>query len=225
LFFLKDKLYRTLLIHDNTGFFCWYAFIIFLSIIIKSKAMRTKKKYSIEGKITALLLIAVSFLLPGCQKEDVMPAGNNISNENTNIQRAIPVLFPVITIDHRAGKYPSPDYKVTIHSSGKVVFEGRQNTAITGIKEFMISEMEVEAFKNMFVENQFSLLPSASYVPDIPYVVTSFRHNVNTDPVIRADHDGINRSKLIDLRTNVETLLGIQQYIYQEGIPENSPVN
>jgi hypothetical protein len=198
---------------------------------LKPKAMKTLqfKIGKMTNRIAALLILVAGFVfLTGCQKEDLAtnaPGMNSSSDLSKNVrsinndgQAPRTVAFNMITIDHDAGKADAADYRVEVSSDGTVLFIGRRNTTTFGKYQFQVSDATITALRNLFIESNFAEmddeLPRGTGMPG---VYTSFRSSLSAYPVTHVDI-GRKDSKLIQIRTKAEDILGISKYV--NGAPE-----
>ncbi len=158
-----------------------------------------------------LALFSASFLLPGCEKSELLLSPET-TGENARALPNSPISSVVVQIDHISVRGTDPDYKVTLLSTGKVIFVGRKNVSEIGLRYLQVDDQTVAFIRNMFLAAHFFHLPSADLNSDVPfYVETTFVYGTNVKTI--RDHNNGTPQIPLQLRIKTETLLGIDGLI------------
>ena len=170
----------------------------------------------LTGTISSFIMFSAAVVLfTGCQK-DAMPTVSSNDQNQSSVERIKPTAqsFTIIVIDHSSARTELPSYKVEIKANGDGMFDGRKNTAFIGSKEFHVSSAMMQEIKNMFIESKFSEIESMTFANDLPIVSTSFRMDNASEFITKLDYTQSDKaSRLIELRTNIEEMLGISQFV------------
>lgn len=219
---------------DNTGLHLIRYLIRDRVNPLKIKIMKTHQKSLLKSASTVLALILFVLTINGCQKDDlskVSPAAHQNSSSRSSQNKAsnVPSLgMALINIDHQAVKSLSPEYSVTVFSSGVVVFIGKRNVAFTGRSMLSISRETMLEVKKLIQSAYFlSIVPRNESYPDRPFTTTTCTlrqqptvdavngENIYTTKSLTDYNDGNPRALYI-LRTSVEKILPIQELIAKE---------
>lgn len=189
--------------------------------------MKTKMIELRKG-IGLFIILGYSLLfMAGCEKTPMPVPSGAEQRTSSEIQLAPqPIEKPemVIKIDHLGNKAVlAPDYSVTVYNDRRVVYEGRKNVGTLGLKEMKLTE---EAYANVIylfeIANFYGINDNILLIPDAPEVFTTYAQknamtvSANVDMLVsKTLHDyGTEPEKLVNLRTNAEKMLGIDQFLY-----------
>ena len=91
----------------------------------------------------------------------------------------------VISLERTACYGPCPVYSVTVFKSGRVIFEGMQNTENVGVFAYRIPTSDAEKIFDKFYEINFFALDDkyTRNVTDLPTAITSFRNDAYSKTV------------------------------------------
>jgi hypothetical protein len=193
------------------------------------------------ARIVASLTFFLSVLLfASCSKDEpVQPVASTNETNNSARMAGIPEPVPgdlspktlmpaeaLIYINHGTCLKNCPAYSVTLTADGHVIYKGYSNTGTLGSYKFTISREQVSKLVNDMISNGFLKLenfyPSSS--PDDAMNVTALRVNVGTtNPKIVVDYGVHVPVALTDLRTRIETELGIDKLVRAETAPLDLP--
>jgi hypothetical protein len=149
---------------------------------------------------------------------DVKRSGIESPETWPNIQEPIgPHFFNVIKIDHYGARSRLPDYSVTVRSDGLVIYEGRNHVRVRDRVTFYMSGITLPVLNEIFVEGRFYNITSDVVISaDRPYVLTTYQPSVARRPKSIADNYKDYPAQLIQIRSEVENLLGIGRFVYND---------
>jgi hypothetical protein len=106
------------------------------------------------------------------------------------------------------------DYEVQVFSNGTVVYIGRQNVSVIGKKIFSVNLPTINNLRMMFINiSFFTIRVNEDPIPDAPIISTTFS-NGSTKPRTIVDYDNGTPEAVFKVRTAVEDMLHISQYVY-----------
>jgi len=155
-----------------------------------------------------IVVVSVSLLMVGCDKSDELLPASNSSSASARQLPNYDIPHMIVQINHVSASGMEPDYRVSLWNTGQVIFEGRSNVSMIGIRVREVELPTVDFIRNMFIASHFFNLPSADPNIDVPYFVeTTFIYGGNSKTIVDLN-DGVPQITL-QLRKKTEALLGI----------------
>jgi hypothetical protein len=193
------------------------------------KTLKTNSK--MKNGVAILPLIIALFFMASCNKEETIKPSHDFAiqqdaamRQTTDQNQVIPIsnqapVFAMIQIVHKShvgvGKFDLPDYSVIVQNNGTVTYVGRSNVKRTGTVTFQISGIELINLKNLFVNAKFNTMEdNLEFIPNYPLTLTTFKFPFflpNGRTLV--DFGQGYPEQLIQLRTSVENMLHISQYV------------
>jgi hypothetical protein len=182
---------------------------------MKTKAINPNK--FTDGMLYMLFISIMVVFLASCQKETLTISQD--TGTSPTLAKAKPTVtgpaFQMIVINHSAGLSTRPSYKIEVLSTGKVTFTGKSNTAVIGTVTFNVDGEVISRLRSLFLERGFyNIKDDLKPMPDLTMVSTSFRDNINREPLTLIDYDGTQQSFLISLRKQAELMLKISDLVH-----------
>jgi hypothetical protein len=196
------------------------------------KTLKSNPKMKNDAAI--LPFIIALFFMASCAKEDaIQPSASAAiqSDEAAKIAKlhsveafavANPIdrAFTMIQIEHKSRFASSvlnstlADYSVIVKSNGTVTYEGRANVKKVGKVEFSIGASELRTLSMLFAEADFNnIVDNLVCIPNRPLTLTTFQEKAGERGKTLVDFGQGYPATLIQLRTEVEDILHISQYV------------